>query len=370
MPLMTRARRPLAIALLAALAAPALIMPFAPRSAVSMAENRRLATAPAWPRGPADLRRFTRGIDAYMADNFGLRELLIRLGARVRKQLGAANRLEAAPGLDGWLFLREGLLQSTGLVTNSSADADYGRFVCDLDQRLRARRSKLLFAMVPSPGEIYPEVTPDWARPARRPTDYDIMLAAASACGAQALDLRTPLIQAKPTGQLYQRLDTHWTPRAVLVAFNAMAAALGRLEWRTSANQLRWTVIERGDGGLPRMAGQAARAERLEIHERGSLPRTARKTPIPGVKGQSRQPFVVETGHAGPTVLILGDSFTEVPLPPMFEPFTGRVAWAHHDLCDFDWAVIDRVNPDYVVLAPAEREASCEGRRPRGMPKS
>jgi hypothetical protein len=116
------------------------------------------------------------------------------------------------------------------------------------------------------------------------------------------------------------------------------------------------------------MAGLEPRPETLPIPESsqrlGGLPRTA----VTGASAAAGPPFTIEGGGADQTVLVIGDSFTENPMPPLFLPHVKRFAWAHHEECAFDWAVIDKVKPDLVLIAPAEREVRCRGNRPKHMP--
>ena len=109
--------------------------------------------------------------------------------------------------------------------------------------------------------------------------------------------------------------------------------------------------------------------ETVEIHNRTSLPPGMSRAPLPGVTGAAMQPFEVRTGHDGPTVLVIGDSFTADLFPPLLAGFAGRVVWVHNDLCQFDWRIVDVARADYVLLLPAERNAYCNGDRPRGFPR-
>jgi alginate O-acetyltransferase complex protein AlgJ len=70
----------------------------------------------------------------------------------------------------------------------------------------------------------------------------------------------------------------------------------------------------------------------------------------------------VETGRAGPTVLVIGDSFTRGFWQDYFGLHAGKYIWMHHELCGFAVSVVEREAPDIVVLAPAERQMFCFGR--------
>jgi hypothetical protein len=369
MGMMTQARRRLALVLFAALAIPAAAMPFLPVRTVSQAENRSLARPPAWPSTLEEWRTAPRAIDAFVADHFGFREPLLHAGAALRETLGGqAASAKAVAGKSGWMFLTEGLLRSTGQEVDPARAADYAAFVCEAAGRLKAGGAQVAFSLAPSPAGIYPEAAPDWAGPAKRPTEYDLVLAGVRRCGVEAVDLRPVMVAAKGAGQAYRRLDSHWTLRGSLAAYDSLVEAFDRPDWRIDPASLRWGFADLDNGDLPRLAGQDARVEHVEIHDRTALPPGARKTPLAGLTYAAAQPFLVETGKPGPTVLIVGDSFTADPLPPYFAPFAGRVAWAHQDKCRFDWRIVDRVKPDYVLILPAEREAVCDGARPEGFP--
>jgi alginate O-acetyltransferase complex protein AlgJ len=369
MALMTPARRPLALALILALVLPASLMIAAPRETVSRVENRVLAPAPAWPASAAQWRALPRSLDAYLADHFAFRQPLVLANMRLQKKLGGrAGVAEAVEGRDGWLFLSDGLLQSTGRVLEPAQADDYAAYACGIAERLRGR-SRLLVTLVPSPGEIYPEHAPAWAGPARRPTDYDRVLAGVRACGAPALDLRPALIAAKPQGRLYHMTDSHWTPRGALAGYDAIAAALGHADWVLPAQRSAWPTVSLSDGDLLRLARQEPRPETVAVHDWIHLPPGARQAPIEGLTARMGRPFVVETDHAGPTVLVVGDSFTIDSLPPLFARFAGKVAWVHQDECAFDWRIVERLKPDYVLLAASEREARCRRGRPLNMSK-
>lgn len=369
MALMTRARRPMALLMGLALTLPGLAMTIAPREGVSKIENRVLAAPPAWPDSPAAWRRLPRGLDAYLADHFAFRQPLVLANMRLEKKLGGRTGVaEAVEGRDGWLFLSDGLLQSTGRILDPAQADDYAAFACAVGARLQQSGARAIFTLVPSPGEIYPEHTPVWAGPPRRPTDYDRVLAGVRRCGVAALDLRPVLIGAKAQGPLFRTTDSHWTPRGALLGYDALVAALGHADWTLSAKRSAWPSVYRSDGDLQRLAGREARVEAVAIHDWMHLPPGAHQSEIEGVASHMGRPFLVETGRAGPTVLIVGNSFTINSLPPLFARFAGQVAWIHQDECAFDWRTIQRLKPDYVLLAASEREARCRRGRPLNMP--
>lgn len=363
MPLMTRSRRPLILAVLAVLIAPVIALPLVPYRTVSLQENRRLAPAPALPRTAGEWRTLPRSIDAWLADHFGFRDPMMRAAARLQRRLGGEGAAAAAvTGRQGQMFLVEGLLRSTGQEIDPARAADYAAFVCEAKAKLAG--ATVVAGLAPSPAEIEPDLAPDWAGPAKSPTEYDLILRGLARCGVTTVDLRPVLRAARADGQVYRRLDSHWSLRGSLVGYNRIVEAMGQPGWRIDPKALSWTTVPLDNGDLPRLAGQTPGIEQVEIHDRTGLPPGAGRALLPGLEARAAQPFLVDTGKPGPTVLIIGDSFTADPMPPYFAPFVGKVAWIHEDRCAFDWRVVGQVRPDYVLFLPAAREAVCAGARP------
>jgi len=79
---------------------------------------------------------------------------------------------------------------------------------------------------------------------------------------------------------------------------------------------------------------------------------------------QLKAPFkeLIETGRDGPTVLVIGDSFTRGFWQDYFGLHAGKYIWMHHELCGFAVSVVERYAPDVVILAPAERQMFCFGK--------
>ena len=74
---------------------------------------------------------------------------------------------------------------------------------------------------------------------------------------------------------------------------------------------------------------------------------------------------------SGPTILILGDSFTSGYFPPMILQHAGRVVWMSHMVCGFDWSEVEKYRPDEVWWMPTERFLVClPGVKPKGLPES
>lgn len=360
--LMSASRRWLAVLLILVLAIPALAMPFARRQTVSEAENRVLAVAPGWPQTFADWRAMPRAIDAFVADHFGFRKVLMKTSLKVAARLGATGeRRFTAEGVDGRLFLVEGLLRATGQDIDPAGAERYASFLCAAKARLAAKGVGMTFAIAPSQAAVYPQRAPAWALPAKSPSQYDLVRRAAKACGVASVDLRQAVRAAEIGGEPYRRTDSHWTQRGALAAYNTLALAMGHAEWRIGDKAAGWFTRVEHDGDLARLAGREAMAETVEVTALVNLPQGAEKRLVAGLEGQrpGAPAFEIDTDRPGPTILVIGDSYTQHSIAPFLAHGAGRVVWAHHQDCGFDWRVVALAQPDQVLIMPVDRYAAC-----------
>jgi hypothetical protein len=154
--------------------------------------------------------------------------------------------------------------------------------------------------------------------------------------------------------------DTHWTARSAVLAFNAVAEADGHPDWRLDPQSSIGPPAERKGGDVARIIG--VEDEVSEAVQELALP--------PGGKSQDLSPgpmpdWVLSSGRPGPTIMVIGDSFTASYFPPMLAQHVGRAIWLNHRECGFDWNWIDKLHPDEVWWMPTERFLICDqGVRP------
>jgi len=359
---MSRGRRWLAAAILATLALPALGMVAAPYETESAMEHRVLAAPPVVPADAKGWALAPRRLDAWFGDHFAWRGELVKAAFKLQALVGlrSPNGLDVVRGKDGWLLLRQGLLETAGAQTNPAAARRYGAFVCEAEQAARAHGARFLFAPAPSPLEIYPEAAPDWVK-FGHPTQPERVLQAARACDVPVLDLRPAMLAAKPSGaKLYQHHDSHWTNAGALVAFNAVAAALGEQGWVIDPKAMNWRPGKPYDSDLVRVAGAFDLPQEL-VPEPPEGPSAAPAAgAIPDLKySPYPPPFLVPAAHAHPVVLVVGDSYSANFWPQYFRRAGVTLAWVNQAECRFDRGIYDRVKPDIVVLAPVSRLEFC-----------
>jgi alginate O-acetyltransferase complex protein AlgJ len=153
--------------------------------------------------------------------------------------------------------------------------------------------------------------------------------------------------------------DTHWTFRGALAGFNALVEADSHPDWRIDPASALSQLTTRNGGDLARMLGFEDSATEtvdnftLPPVKRDSLAATAHDY------GASRYDYVATSGHPGPTIMVLGDSFTQDFFSPMLVPHIGRELSLHNLRCAFDWRMIDHFHPDEVWWMPTERLLLC-----------
>ncbi len=331
----------------------------------SSREGRALAQHPLLPSSTEAWLALPKQTDDFVRDQFGYRDAMMRANATIRESLND----EAGPdslvvtGRDGFLLLRQGLTQSMGIDVSPERARRDGSLICEMHRRLEREHIRFLYTIAPSPTTIYPEAAPETMGTPASPTNYDLLMAAARACGADAFDLRPVLRARRNVGLLYHRTDTHWTARGALIAFNAVAAHLQHPEFQIDGNRRAWRE-GRHLGDLTRLMGAAdGQRERVESPDLRSLDTAASaETTLPTPANLANMSTIIrDYPREGLSVLVIGDSFAHRYFPKYLAPVARRVTFMHHQACGFDWRNVQQAAPDIVIFIPTERYALCSG---------
>jgi alginate O-acetyltransferase complex protein AlgJ len=343
----------LAFLLLATPLVVGVILPDSPSAILK--EGRRLAAAPNAPATSDDWLALPGRIDAFLRDHFGLRQALIRAHKDLTKPLLGLGNDSVLIGRDGRMFYlaEETVRQSAGLVFRDRRAADATDLIARMNQALAARGIRFLVASPPNDATIYQDDLPRWAQNPGKPTEYDLMMANLAANGVRAVDLRPPVKEARADGAVFYMHDTHWTARGALAGFNAIVEADSHPDWRIEPSSALGPLTIRKGGDLARMFGVADSV--TESVEDLNLP-AGKKEPF---SSDEASDYVETSDKPGPTIMILGDSFTFGYFAPMLLQHVGRVIWMNHRLCRFDWKAIDKFHPDEVWWMPNERFLVC-----------
>ena len=310
-----------------------------------------------WPALPAE-------VDAYLKDHFGLRQMLITAHRELTKPMLGFGNDSVLVGRDGRMFYlgENAVRQSAGLLVRDRAVADTIDLLAATNIDLARREIRFLVAPPPNAATIYQDDLPDWAQNSGKRTEYDLFVKGLAAKGVKVVDLRPVMAAAKAEGPIYYRHDSHWTPRGALAAFNAIVEADGRPDWRLDQASVLAPLSTRKGGDLARMLG--VQDSVTELAEELKLP-IAEKDPLTGNWWEN---YVASSGRPGPTVMIIGDSFTAVDFAPLLLQHVGRVVWIDHHHCRFEHNVIDRFQPAEIWWMPNERFLICDpGAEPVGF---
>ena len=303
-------------------------------------EARMLSAAPAWPRSHAAMARA-----AARARPLPRRSLRAarRAGARARRACAmrsicratCASSSAATTGCFSTATAR-----SSRRPASCCAKPQIAKFAdraAALHAQLAAKGARLLVAIPPNGSTINRARLPAWAADAPSVTEYDLMMRALTERGVAAVDLRPPLSPRMPASPIYRRTDTHWNRLGALVAYNAVveAAAQARLDHRSRARAARLRAASTG-GDLARLLAVVRRCHRRGRRDRSRALRPGTASPHAARRRSSRAAAIWSRPAApGPTVLVIGDSFTRGFWQDYFALHAGRYVWMHHELCGF-----------------------------------
>jgi len=363
MGLLARYRRPWIVIVLGLFAAPLVVQAIEPRATVSEGEGRLLSPAPALPQSLAKWLALPRDIDRFLGDHFGLRQQLVRAHGVLRYAVLLPTDLRVLIGRDNWLFLNgDGTIeQATGQLMREAAVAKFADYAAKLQARLNARNTRLLIAIPPNSPTINRARLPAWAAEKPAMSEYDLMMKALAARGVAATDLRPPLLAANSIHPTYRRTDTHWNRYGALVAYNAVVEALGKPDWVIDPDRVLRGFEPVAGGDLARLL--AVSADVTDEDAKIDLS-SYRPPPVKMSKVDTHSESLgdlLETGRAGPTVVVVGDSFTQGFWQDYFSMHVSRYVWIPHEQCGFAVDVVEAHDLAFVILAPTERQMFCAG---------
>ncbi|WP_374546608.1 alginate O-acetyltransferase [Rhodoblastus sp.] len=325
-------------------------------------EKRRLAQLEV-PRDLAQWGQFPKKFDVFFGDNFGFRQALIRLDSKIALALlGRSPSDNVLLGRDKWLYFagEHSIELYQNALPLSEGDLDLMRQrIAGRRDRLAARGIGYAFAIAPDKHTIYPEFMPRRILRKQKPSQYSQVLEMAKAADLPVVDLRSALLAAKPTGQLYLRDDTHWNDLGVSVAlptlFAAMRPKIDLSAPPLSPDDFEMKPIKTGD--LAEMA-LISRDENAPVLKKSRLPCAFEVTEKNWDSAGRRFFTRTHCPSARKKLLFIHDSFGQALAPRLAAEFGDMVAvWVHPTDAEFD-ALVEREKPDFVLEERAERYLS------------
>jgi alginate O-acetyltransferase complex protein AlgJ len=262
-----------------------------------------------------------------------------------------------------FLKLDQMIVQSAGLLLRDKSISETADTLAAIRDSLARHGTKFLVAIPPNSATIYQDELPIWARSNGRTTEYQLFLEDLAERKIKTVDLRPVMTAARSPGQAYYLHDAHWTPRGALAGFNAIVEADSHPDWRIDPQAALGPLTKKEGGDLAWLLGVQNRV--VEYSETLALPRDAEIEQLSEGLTPALPERAYTSGKSGPTIMVIGDSFTNDRFPWMLLPHVGRVVWLHHQWCGFEWKWIKRFKPDEVWWMPTERSLVCHsGLRP------
>ena len=332
---------------------------------IARSERREPAPMPPAPGLAADSPRYTRALERVIADAFPLRTALIQ-GYDVTKfvLLGDSSSDQVLRGRDGWLFLgdREQRAYITGALHVPEIQIDYLTAVFAARAAFcRAHGTRYVVMFAPDKSTIYPEELPDAVRLAH-PTILERLVPRLRAAGVEVVDVTPALLEAKRSGEVYAKGDTHWNARGAYAAYRVLVDRLRSSGARpfppaSFAEHPMWQ-----DGDLLRMSGVA-----LVVRDRyidASIEQRARRVPVPQyaepIPDANEQPYATVRDDASlPTAVMFGDSFGGALRPLVSESFR-RIVHVYYGTQPFNEHLVAAEHPNVVIQELVERALGSE----------
>lgn len=202
--------------------------------------------APARPAAPAADTRWWNGtlareFESHYDAVFPVRTLGINTWAAIGYVLFREGKPGVVVGRDGWLYTSEEL--GAGPDAGAQVEAHLAQIIT-ARERLAARRTALLLALVPAKARVYPGPLG-----ARRPAAihaglYARALRTARAADIPAPDLAAALAACRARAAVFLRTDTHWTPEGARCAAAALAAAARAATLATARPAAYRTIVD------------------------------------------------------------------------------------------------------------------------------
>jgi alginate O-acetyltransferase complex protein AlgJ len=275
---------------------------------VAVAAGWRAAPRPAAaPAADAGLwtGALTREFESHYDAVFPVRTLGINTWAAISYVLFREGKPGVVVGRGDWLYTSEEFGADDG--AEARVDAHLAQ-LATVRERLAARGSALVVALVPAKARIYPEPLAGRRPAAVHAALYERALRAAQGAGVPAPDLEAAFGTCKAGQPMFLRTDTHWTPAGARCAAIALAAAA------------RKAGVAKGEPGAFRTTVDGATAHRGDLLAFLPLdPWFAHLLPQADMLETHRtEPVAAGTDLLGeapaPAVVLVGTSYSANPL--------------------------------------------------------
>lgn len=326
--------------------------------ATSYSEGRALRNPPALPQTWKDWSALPRALDGFLLDRFGFRSAMVRANAVLRYLIASPTTPRVVYGRDGWLFWtgESAIEQSTGRVLRRDRIERLADRVATFHARLLEKKVKFAVLVPPNNSTISRAHLPAWAAGGPEFTEYDLARDALRQRGVPFADARTELQKIGPAHMTYFRKNSHWNLLGALVAFNVTMRTLDLPAWVLDVERVFKGFDPIKGGDLAAMLGVSADVS--DVRARIDLSSYGGSDDV-RPSGRRQSAYVVDTGRSGPTVFLIGDSFTRDYFRDYLALHAGRLIWKLGSGCDLSAEEVLSAAPQIVILASTERYLGC-----------
>lgn len=302
-------------------------------------------------------------VENYYTNNFGLRNILIRLNSKINLNIfGISPTEKVIVGKEGWLYYGlDGDKDLTNLYRGITrfTDEELEKIKSNLEEKDRWLESKgvpFVLMITPNKESIYPEYYSEKYKIVNEDTRMDQLIKYLNEnSNINVIDLRDELISKKGEARLYDVTDTHWNEYGAYYGYKILIENLSKyfpgMEPKPLEEfQVVKEVSERG-GDLANMMSVPMdyKEEKIMLkprEERLSVPYTE------DIYGLVNGMDMRNVNSSLPRLLMFRDSFTVQLLPFISEHFSQSVyQWDPN----MNVNLVNSVNPDVVVQQIVER---------------
>ena len=353
---------------LAVLWLPMLIQPtgWDPVAGLGRGEQRKPVPFPAFTGPDWSLRKFTRGLDAWCGDHFGLRRALIMANSLIDYGIfGVSPNPNVVPGRDGWLFYagdrqnNDGnpIWDYRGVRPLSQYSLERIRWMLqDQHEWLDTRGIPYMFVLIPSKEEVHSRFLPDYITKAGSFTPREQLLRHLRrwAPGIPVLDLTPVLRKTAAMEPCFLKTDTHWNAVGGLIGAQTILTELQKTFPNiTIPDENNFTRnIQRNLGGD--LAAQMALDAFIQEDFIGLLPKTPPKAQPRALHNGEDPDIEAATNDTSlPRAIIYRDSYSNILIPTLSEHLQWtRFVWGRTGT---EMRDVEALRPDVVLQIMADR---------------
>lgn len=314
-------------------------------------EKRQMASKPQFSWGT--IADFPKKYEIYFNDNFGLRDMLIKLNNLIKIEYLQTSLPHVIIGKEDWLFYdsekkMDGISISDyrGLSPYTKQELEKIKDnIEDQTRWLNEKGIKSIILICPNKETIYPEFLPDTIKRVQNQTRLDQLTNYLEEnCSYQILDIRKQLTEAKKSYPVYHKTDTHWNQIGGFIAYQEIMKQLSSvLPIRTilSLSDYDITIVNRGgEGDLAVMLSSRGKFQDHFV------------TLIP--KNKNTQKNLSKA-------MLIHDSFA-IEIRPFLENSFNLVTYPHNGSFLDHIELIESEKPDFVIFEYVERYQDALGK--------